>query len=186
MVDFYALRAREPRYLLDLFDSLDDRKFFRLLPNMVFGRALAMLAVETEDDQVRVSHTRRRDTRGWADAGGRRGCYADAVAPVMPPRAPLLSSSRPQPHVVSSRLLVDAMVLFPSVLTALADACKVTLPARALRHPLVTAYAWRRGTDRGQEAGPAPGDLPLYALPTARLRDGRRRRSGLCHPRCKR
>ena len=93
MIDMYALRAREPAYLLAFYDGLDDRKNLRLLPNMAFSRALATYSVGRE---------------------------ADATA-----------------------MLVDAIVQFPAALAALADACKVALPSRFLRHPSVAAYGRR-------------------------------------------
>ena len=122
-----------------LFDGLDDRKNLRLLPNMAFSRALATFYVEAAAAAAAAGED---DGEGGADV---------AVD-----------------HTASTRLLVDAMVQFPAAVAALADACKVVLPARALRHPAVTAY--------GRRPGEGEGRMPDADADEDRVRAGCRRR----------
>lgn len=118
MIDFYALKSGENKWLVDLFNFWEPIKNLSQLPNFAYSVALASQLLYL-DSLTPVTKEKTKSKESGSNKQSRN----------------LSKDELEELSRTSDKLLQYALLMFPAVLRPLLDKCSIQGDARASSHP---------------------------------------------------
>lgn len=129
MIDFYAIKAGECKWFIDLYNYWEKNKNLSQLPNFAYSIALAH----------HILSTTTKKTESNKSAGDKNSANES--------EKPLSTSTLSLSEELSAqadKLIQYAILMFPSVILPLLDKCGVQLDARTKNHAFFNSQAQYR------------------------------------------